>query len=127
MSGPSLHRTADQAHCKEAIQTGSMGTNLTLKGCLRLLQLYELSTELGHAVLSSLHSSRRVTILRNDSEDALNALHAVGALLGGGFQPGKELLRSLSGVTCCLCISAVQEGTDNEGTVGVHPDRVAAT
>ncbi len=81
-------------------------TDLAFQGCLRLLQLNELSPEFGDTVLSSLHTGGGVAVLGNDPQDALDALHAVGSLLGGGLQAGKQLLGGLPGVPSCLSIPA---------------------
>ncbi len=85
--------------------------DLAFQSCLRLLQLNELSSELGNTILGSLHAARRVAVLSNDLEDALNALHAVGTLLRGGLQPGKQLLGGLPRISGCLCIPAMRTQT----------------
>ncbi len=82
--------------------------DLAFQSCLGLLQLNELSSELGDTVLSSLHAARRVAVLSNDLQDALNALHAIGTLLRGGLQPGKQLLGGLPRISGCLCIPATR-------------------
>ena len=82
--------------------------DLAFQSCLRLLQLNELSSELSNTVLGSLHAARRVAVLSNDLENALNALHAVGALLRGGLQPGKQLLRGLPRISGSLCVPAMR-------------------
>ena len=82
--------------------------DLAFQGCLRLLQLNELDSELGHTTLSTLHSPGRVAVLSDDLQDALYAQHAVGPLLCCRLQPGKQLLRCLPGISGCLCIPAGQ-------------------
>lgn len=98
-----------------SVQNGEL--YLALQRCLRLLQLDELSAELGDAVLSSLHSSWGVAVLGNDPEDALYALHAVGTLLGGGLQACEQLLRRLPRISCRLRVPAPSASQTVKGQI----------